>query len=81
MIYVCYRTINRRQVMITNLGINDCSETRDEMESRLIPVNIMITNSQGQYDKGLNDLFISLARRKNLDFKYPVRNEIFIIIK
>ncbi|CAH1407386.1 unnamed protein product [Nezara viridula] len=66
------RTINRRQVMITNLGINDCTEFRDEMESRLIPVHIMLTNSQGQYDKGLNDLFISLARRKNLDFKYPI---------
>lgn len=66
------KTINRRQVMITNLGINDCSELRDEMESRLIPVHIMLTNSQGQYDKGLNDLFISLARRKNLDFKYPI---------
>ncbi|XP_014293839.1 uncharacterized protein [Halyomorpha halys] len=66
------RTVNRRQVMITNLGINDCSEFRDEMESRLIPVHIMLTNSQGQYDKSLNDLFISLARRKNLDFKYPI---------
>nr|BAN20665.1 phosphatase fragment [Riptortus pedestris] len=66
------RIVDKRQVVLMNIGLRECASLRGEMNERHTPVHLMVTDSQGQYDKTLNDLFVSLVRQRHLEFKYPI---------
>ncbi|XP_073972788.1 uncharacterized protein isoform X2 [Rhodnius prolixus] len=68
---VADRSVDRKQIRILNL-VRECVSPYPA-DKGVVPVHILITDLQGQYDKRLTDDFVRHIRQEaSFPFKYPI---------